>query len=176
MSVLTFRTKVQATLFMLELRGQLSDGLWENLPVTKHYVPWYECEVKVGENVGRDFEVPYASYCFNSKKLVSVVGDRMLLYARLARDETFDPHDDQSVQLARRLERIAHINKGTIVLDEKLINEGPVQTHYWGDDPFMIPEDEFRRLANLANDQSYSHKDLVNDLRDMRKIIKIRVS
>jgi hypothetical protein len=84
MAKLTFRTIGQAVLFTHELRGQISDGHWENLNKKDHYVPWFKCEVAVGIPVGRDFDVRYDGYNFTSKTFLEVIWRRMLGQVRVA--------------------------------------------------------------------------------------------
>lgn len=81
MQTLTLATDTQKALYEYELRGQFSDGHWENSRPWEHYVPWCRAEVVVGPNVGRNF---WAAKSSTDKRLLDVVSDRMLGIARLA--------------------------------------------------------------------------------------------
>jgi hypothetical protein len=83
MSTLAVRNQVQAALFEKELKGQLSDGMWENSSPREHWKPWCSAEVIVDpENVGRDFYADKDNYNFNSTFLLECVRDRMLALAQ----------------------------------------------------------------------------------------------
>lgn len=84
MATLTFKTKVQKALFVHEIRGQLSDGYWENATPSDHYRPWCTCEVAVGPTAGRDFYPRRDRYGLTAAALLDVVGNRMVKYARVA--------------------------------------------------------------------------------------------
>ena len=69
-------TKSQAILMELELKGQVSDGYWEN-SYPHDYKPVCSAEVIVDpDNVGINF-TPSRAYNFASPKLIEYVGDRM---------------------------------------------------------------------------------------------------
>lgn len=82
---ITFETIEQAAIFELELKGQISDGHWEN-DASSNYETWCEAEVKVSsdeDDLGRDFHVS-KNLGFGSKALFDIVGDRMCHYGRMA--------------------------------------------------------------------------------------------
>lgn len=73
------RNEAQRIMFTDELSGQISDGMWENLGVRDHYIPWTRAKVIVNpDNVGHTFYAPYDAYDFVNKDLLEIVGDRML--------------------------------------------------------------------------------------------------
>lgn len=80
----TLRTTVQCALFQQELKGQLSDGYWENSRPFDHWKPWCSATVRVGRRVGRNFHVAKDNYAFDNRDLLDWVGDRMLTIARKA--------------------------------------------------------------------------------------------
>lgn len=85
MKTITFRNLVQVALFDEELRGQLSDGYWENTRPLDHWRPWCDATAvvaKKGEIVGRNFYADKDNYAFDSSKLLECVGDRMLEICR----------------------------------------------------------------------------------------------
>lgn len=83
MATLRLRNNIQKALFEEELRGQLSDGYWENAGPREHWKPWCNATIVVDpHNVGRDFPVNRDRYGFSSPLLLSYVGGRMLLIAQ----------------------------------------------------------------------------------------------
>lgn len=85
MSTLRVRNLAQKILWEDELAGQISDGRWENSSPREHWVPWGRAEVVVDpDNVGRDFYAQRDGYCFTEKELLSIIGERMLDYVRVA--------------------------------------------------------------------------------------------
>jgi hypothetical protein len=85
-NVLTVRTATQAALFECELKGQLSDGAWENTAPHDHWECWSDATVVVGSNVGRNFWARKSNYNFARKDLLEVVSERMIGYARIAKN------------------------------------------------------------------------------------------
>lgn len=82
-NTLAVRNEAQRILFEEELKGQLSDGRWENSSPRDHWVPWCDATVVVDpENVGRDFWVQRDGYNFGEKALLEIIGDRMLGYVQ----------------------------------------------------------------------------------------------
>lgn len=82
---ITFETITQAAIFEHELKGQISDGHWEN-DARSCYETWCDATVCVSddeENLGRDFGVS-KNLGFGSKELFDIVGDRMCHYGRMA--------------------------------------------------------------------------------------------
>jgi hypothetical protein len=83
MNTLYVANEIQKALFENELKGQLSDGMWENTNPHDHWQPWCRCQVVVRPTaVGRDFYAKKDNYNFSSKLLVECVGDRMLEIAQ----------------------------------------------------------------------------------------------
>ena len=164
MSTLAFRSNSQVALFKYELRGQISDGHWENSRPNDHYKPWCTCEVIVDPvNLGKDFYAQRESYNFSSKELLEVVGERMLYKARLAYTMGYDI--------------LKHINwkieNGKLRVPEK---PDPSQTNdYYAEeyDAIMaLPIEQINEV--LADPGVYTMKDMRADLTDMKRIIKIR--
>ena len=79
--ILYVRTATQALIFEGELKGQLSDGNWENEKTDRRL---WNCEVRVSAgHTGCTFKAKYP-VDFNDEDLIEVVGDRMLGYAKKA--------------------------------------------------------------------------------------------
>jgi hypothetical protein len=83
---LNFRTEDQKVLFDHEIRGQLSDGYWENTRPHRHHSVWCRAETRVDPaNIGRDFWAPKCNYNLVNKDLLDVVGNRMIAFVKIAR-------------------------------------------------------------------------------------------
>lgn len=81
------RNAVQKALFDKELKGQLSDGWWENASPHDHYRDWCNAEVVVAkpdEPLGHVFSTMRQNYALDAKGLLDCVGDRMLAICREA--------------------------------------------------------------------------------------------
>ena len=160
---LAFRNEVQAVLFDVELSGQISDGQWENLAIEDHWLDWSRAEVIVDpSNLGRDFFAKYESYNFVAKDLLEVIGDRMLTYGRATKafGRKFFDNDRMSILCenygevpsywdeADRLKMNLHLNALGITID----------------DVKQVTKDAAR----------FTMSDLLRELRDMKKIKKMR--
>ncbi|HOD11170.1 MAG TPA: hypothetical protein PKH91_10540, partial [Flavobacterium sp.] len=69
----------QKILFLCEMQGQISDGMWENAR-GDHWKVWSDLDwdkVGVGDNIGRKFYAGRDGYNFTNPELLDVVGDRM---------------------------------------------------------------------------------------------------
>lgn len=161
MPTFTLRTPIQAAIFEHELKGQISDGMWENARPHQHYVPWCAAHVIVGDNVGRDFDAVKSNYDVSSKFLLECVGKRMLQVARLAREFGYD--------------RVQDFDDFTGVGEFGLPPE-----HYTG--PFWdvrreaasaLGQDFSRALAVCKDETAYTEKNLLSDLREIKKAMKI---
>lgn len=81
---IVFANNVQKALWENELRGQISDGVWENSRPYDHYKVWCNAEVTVaknGEPTGRNFWAQKDNY--NLTIVVEYIGERMLVTAAL---------------------------------------------------------------------------------------------
>lgn len=83
---IVWRNMAQAVLYEQELKGQLSDGNWENASPEYHWHRMCDALSEVstkedGSDLGPNF-APVRRYNFNDKDLIDCVGDRMLQYVR----------------------------------------------------------------------------------------------
>ena len=79
MSILAFDNESQKILFDTEIRGQLSDGYWENARPHGHWKPWCHADAIVdAKNPGRSFLVMKENYALDSAELLGWIGDRMI--------------------------------------------------------------------------------------------------
>jgi hypothetical protein len=86
MNTLNVENHAQKVLFEKELKGQLSDGHWENAGPFEHWKDWCVAEVRVDPtNAGIDFHPRRQRYNFANGELLEAVGARMLSCVRLAR-------------------------------------------------------------------------------------------
>jgi len=155
MDTLTFRNKIQEALFTCELSGQLSDGYWENTKPFDHWKNWCNCDIKVGENVGRNFYAIKDNYNFNNRGLLEVVGDRMLNVCNL-------------IENGYSLEASDEFN----YYDPNNNYRG----EYWDKIRIQFTE-TFGTVDNYKNALigSYTLKELRKELKDMKNIVRTKV-
>ncbi len=142
----------------LELDGQISDGMWENAKPQDHWRIWCDAQVLVGPNVGRNFYAQKDSYRFDDKGLLDVVGLRMLGIVRIARALGMKAakRHEHDVDTNGKLYAATGTGDYYIKMRERIEATG------------------HNALVNALADESYTMNDLKRDLRDLRKIIKIR--
>lgn len=167
MAKLTFRTVSQAVLFSHELRGQISDGHWENLGRRDHWQAWCNCEVAVGSPVGRDFCARYDGYNFTSRELLEVVEKRMLGQVRVAL-----AYGQENVEV---LEHLFDCDGWTGVPTY----EDHAGSTFWADRRTEITTTLTRLGVTLEqvktvveSDAVYNRKAMLADLREMKTTIK----
>lgn len=163
MGTLAVRSIEQKILFDEELSGQISDGNWENLNVRDHWQAWCDAEVIVDpDNVGRDFTARYDSYNFTDPDLLSVVKERMLVTVRLGL--TYGPENAEALQSLFGL---------------TAEQDAAIPT-YWALPSYaghlkMVEAMDLGEITWIArNEEIYSERDLMRDLRDLKVIKKIR--
>ena len=142
--------------------AQISDGMWENARPFDHYHVWCNAEVKVAtidQAVGRTFPAVRDTYDFTNKQLLDVVALRMLSIVRIAR--AF------GIEVASILEHAPETATGNINWDQPWMTKYIERIQALGIEPAMVD------LA-IASD-TYDHKDMMRDLRDLKVIIKQRV-
>jgi hypothetical protein len=88
--ILYVPTITAAAIFEHEIKGQLSDGHWENDPRST-YEEWCDTEVVVSDSrLGRNFHARRDTYKLDNRDLLSVVEDRMVIKARIALEYGMD--------------------------------------------------------------------------------------
>lgn len=160
MGTITFRTAEQAAIFENELKGQFSDGHWENLR-GDHWKDWTRAEVKVGDNVGRDFHATKDNYNIAAKELLEAVGGRMKGYARIAKV--------LGLEASKKYETLVDWNNGKI---SRPTGVGD----FW--DRQRVLFDELNAIpgaVDAINNVVYEEKHFRADLREMKKVMKTRV-
>lgn len=163
---LYLRNIEQVALFELELKGQISDGQWENARPGNHWQAWCRAEVKVGDPVGRDFDVRRDRYGLTSSELLDVIGGRMLGQVRLVRAFGLEA-------TAKDLEVFVECNAGFKVgiCLKAMLGDG-----YYAD-KWAALGDEYKLddILRAINDEAYGRRELIKDLRDIGRSMKIRL-
>ena len=82
------KTKTACAIWEHEIKGQLSDGMWENTSPLNHWKFWSNTDAvhdELAENhVLYERTAEEIKNNYNLKKLVPYIGDRMILIAKLA--------------------------------------------------------------------------------------------
>lgn len=85
---LTVANLAQKVIFIAEMKGQLSDGQWENTNPQDHWEVWCDLDAKQvlidPANIGINFNPIKRNYRFNDSELLECVGDRMLFTVKMA--------------------------------------------------------------------------------------------
>jgi len=73
--------------FMCEMQGQISDGMWENLRPFGHWKKWssltWDDVIVSHELFGRTFEAPFSKYAFSDPELLKIISTRLLFKIQL---------------------------------------------------------------------------------------------
>jgi len=139
MNIFVVRNAAQKILFEQELVGQISDGMWENVP-GDHWQCWSDATVVVaatlpsGEQapVGRNFYAQKSNYRFNSTDLLSCVGDRMLASVQAELGSWYTLADMRAD--LRDLSKCAKstLPAGGVPVIEVPVAAAPQQSEVWG--------------------------------------------
>lgn len=171
MPIIAFRNHDQKVLWDLEIRGQLSDGQWENATPHDHWRAWCRAESIVDpSHVGRNFLAKRKTYALDT--LLDVVGWRMKLLVKAARLV-----GAESAQLLTYLYDMEGRWKGLPTYDGE----------YWDAKRTEIDELLRRVRQELSYDHVhdveafkheldgvvYSDDDLKRDLKDMKTIMRM---
>lgn len=157
---------VQKVLFLAELQGQISDGNWENARPHDHYKPWSALRwdsvtiARDPADCGRTFWAQKDNYALGSRDLMDIVGDRMLLKARMA---LLAP-DAVSAVLAHDTHGLPEDRAEFVALRNAVIN-GTAQPFY---------QERMLRLAAAGiTEETYFHTETVPySMRDMLKDLR----
>ena len=103
--IINFENLVQAALYNEELRGQISDGLWENSRPNGHWKQMSAATAMVALPLGPIGFYAKKSYNFANKVLLDCVGDRMLDICKTA---TSNPNYTMK-QMKKELRRMSDI-------------------------------------------------------------------
>lgn len=186
-SILYLANLEQKLIFLHELRGQLSDGFWENSKPRNHWVPWSSLDwntvqIPTDGKVGVSGDLRYAdrnNYDFASAELYKYVGIRMRMHVAIYRCFVFEVYAKKAgISIAHTLEyrNVVQdaLKEGTRLPEsyqdwlEVQVNATEPMSKFWKDtkrDWNLLGLDrESIRLINLQLDQIYSKQELVKDL------------
>jgi len=171
MPTITVRNVAQAALLEMELKGQISDGHWENARPYDHWEVWCRAAVAVDATaVGRDFHARRCNYNLLAPELLAVVGGRMMRYARLATQFGLE----RAKEIADLLDMEGRLYE--ILYLEKLANEershSTPGTYWAGKLKQRRSIDATRVNYVLENESLYDVVNLRQDLRDLKKIFR----
>jgi len=162
-----FENSRQVVLYQCELKGQISDGNWENSRPLDHYKIMCDAEVKVADDgVGKLNFTPKRKYNFADKDLVRSVGHRMMWYVKLHL-----VHPDIPVR------DIGGLPEGLECLRSAYKSSRP--GNYWESEIDLAlttlrvctKNDLIEKYQEITDYDEYTEKDLVKDLRAMRNIL-----
>lgn len=168
------RTQDQVVLMKHEFLGQISDGMWENARPEDHAGAWCVADIKVAaesKSVGRTFYARKDNYNLVSKELLDIVGNRARLCVKIAR-----AFSEENVDALRHLfdeDDVDHPFKG------KLPDYIATAQSGWGVDiknkieALSLEHGGLIRIGNIVNAQTYIHKDLLKDLREIKAAMKV---
>lgn len=158
---ITFITCSAYAVWIGEILGQLSDGMWENAAPYDHWEFWWDLEPRIGPVAKVESSKSWAckKTGYNLAGLYECVGDRMLAYGRMGR-VTPDP------------ELIKAASYMPPTFGEWLANKvSGVWKHDWVK-PYMEPVTERVALAFYAT--TYTMKDLRADIKVIKTAMKTR--
>lgn len=176
----------QKILFLHELRGQLSDGFWENAKPRNHWVPWSSLDwntiqIPTDGKVGVSGDLRHAdrnNYNFTSEELYKYVGKRMRMLVAIYRC-TFQP-DAEKIgidykNILEHREVILDALKEGVRLPESyldylevLVNATEPMSRYWKETKqnwhLLGLDRDTIRLIDSNLDTIYSKQELMKDL------------
>lgn len=159
-SKIAFRNVAQAALFECELKGQISDGAWENAS-NNPWQDWCSAEVVVdAENVGVEGYSSKNNYDFARRDLIDVVGVRMRSYVKMA-------------IAGVPLSEIVKLVDGFCGLDGVFRGMPTHEGDYWDQRRAWLARWNQEWVREILDSNDYDEKALLEDLRDMKKIVRI---
>jgi len=166
-----FENKAQVILFETELKGQLSDGYWENARPLDHWKTICSAKAYVAENksqVGANF-ICRRKYDFAAKALLDAVGDRMLHFVKFyTLFPDIDPtyacyHDFDCLSDHEFIENLFRFSENEKYYSERL--------KFIRETLNVYTKEDFFSLHNKIKNVNYDMKMLRKDLRRMKEII-----
>ncbi|MCD6214568.1 MAG: hypothetical protein J7J46_06290 [Candidatus Desulfofervidus sp.] len=169
--IINFRNKRQVTLYECELKGQISDGYWENARPYDHWKIMCRAEAKVGDPLGPNFR-PRRAYNFAAKDLIEVVGHRMLFQVKLK-----ILYPSMSYQTIQDLDLLVDCETGEPQVDWLL--ESAASDQYWKErlavakQNLEVTTDQelIDAVTRVIEFTGYNLTELRKDLRDMSRIV-----
>jgi len=182
-STITFTNHYQYICWEFEMRGQISDGMWENSRPYDHYKFW--CNLTALYNEDLDVgcvKGPYCSmanfknnYNFLNKELLDIVGGRMIDKCILADVlisldyDIINMDKNMIYNLMSSIDRISDIKSYDefVIWRDKKINQDSYYEKY-----LVFSSDMINRFIALRDSEHYTMKNLRSDLKEMKKTIK----
>jgi len=172
-----FLNQAQVTLYETELKGQISDGEWENAEPHDH---WHKpCAAKAfvatnHEQLGPDWEL-IRYYDFARKDLLDVVADRMLGYVKYySLFPTFSYSEEWTTEPLHSVSNL----QGFFAAFSR---EEDVENGYWHKKKRKLMEfhgvtefEDLYAVAQQVQDVPYSMEDMKRDLQLMKKVMHCR--
>ena len=159
MTTVTFKTATQAAIFDYELKGQISDGFWENTPNTG-WDQWCGTDVLVGDDIGRDFWARKDNFNFAHKDLVDIVGERMKTYAKLALAGI--PHSE-----------IRKLADGCTNLNGEFSGPPVYEGEFWDKRREYLRRWNLEWVKEVLDSYPYTDKDLQEDLKAIKVAVRV---
>lgn len=167
----------QAILYECELKGQISDGYWENSVPHNHWrVPCRaDAVVATGDQkVGANFPILRKGYNFAAKLLLDCVGNRMIGYVKMYTvfpNLSYNNNHDYSFELTAQ-ELVTETERGL----------KDTQSKYWNEKAHRVMKafdvktiEELRKLLAIVDAVPYGMKELKKDLKALSVAIRTRV-
>lgn len=158
---------------MMELDGQISDGMWENARPLEHWHPWCDATVVVAEGdqkLGRTFNARKDNYNLTSPELMKYVGLRMLGTIRIARRF--------GLAVAQKLEFLTDTD-GKVGVFETWNEQNLIAALaiFNAENEVLVTDLETFKsfLLTATTNQSYTMKMMLADLRDLKAIFRTRL-
>jgi len=168
-----FRTEDQRNLFMNEIKGQISDGQWENARPHNHWQMWCDADVKVDPaNPGRNFYPIRTCYNLVAPDLLSVIGQRMIVQVKLGR-----AFGTENVNLMEKLFEFSAAPGGTDRWERFVFCGIPewitnAKGEYYNDLRAKLANIDMAKVVDAINNDSYDMKALKADLREMKEAMR----
>lgn len=162
----------QKILFLCEMKGQISDGQWENAP-GDHWKVWSGLkwsDVGIGSNIGRKFAATRDGYNFANKELVDIVGERMLFYVNIYKN--FPEKTEKLLEVYSGLpdsyEQVENIFNLKYAKDKNDPNDWYVkELKFYTDAGFTLAD-----FKTVEENKLYTEKEMLADLSCLKKSFK----
>ena len=181
-TLLHFRTQDQATIFLDEMVGQISDGHWENSRPQDHWKVWCEATVIVDpDQQGRNFYALRTNYNLLSKDLLSVVGERIIVLVKMGRAFGADNARILSEYLfdftgvgEDRYEKYTYTGPRDYLYEKKPDGSFNMNSPHYDHIRAVITQYKDQVQA-IAETDTYTRKDMLTDLREMREAMQTMI-
>jgi len=152
----------QKVLYLTEMSGQMSDGMWENSKGWEDYRHLDWNNIGVGGNIGKKFHANRTGYNFTNPELLDIVGDRMLSSINLLKkypNETLSAMK-KGLSLPDDLESVEYLFSNSIdYYKEQVLKLNDIG---------LTKE----KMKNALENPVYSKEDMIKDLKGLKKAIK----